>query len=647
MTADSQRKKVVLLEFSDEVDAFLVWCKNHGSAPDDYLLIALQPEVQVYLKKLGLTYENTRPYFSNESHARALRKSEEWYRFLLEKINISDSSEIRETFNNTFLFYLRLIIHHFLFYCELLSTLGKDHDSIYACIQESVPGCAGPHLADEERYLGRIARDFARGHGLSFQTIPWSLELSRQKGGMLESKPARVFLSRYRRLMLRRLEKEKVFLITAKAYNLGKVALKLKGHFPGLKVAWVCLPARSLAKHLVDSLLSSGSRQIVVVPVMAYGEGPGPQPESVDRLAVSYSEVVQKLQTEWHGRFNYEGLNFVDFFMNKINTGLKTRVLDLQKEAAGLQHLLKKVDVKLVMSPFARETALLLAELASASGVPRLLISHGTLAEPKNQLEEIEGFHLAESLILSRAYDYVALQTPNEEKVFRYFHATSRLVRTGPLILSQTSLPEKPMLIKKLIGETSPDTKILLYPENTRLRNGTRFHVFETFDEFLSSCTDLVNAVNLINGVHLVVRLHPGKKITPDEFKELLPFSAKLTVTSFDYPFHQALTIADLLVNFSSTVIEDALQNHIPVLLYDKWERYMHFEAQRLAPDSQSKVNAVYYINNSLYLKQGIEWILENHLKKNTPEAIFSPYVYDESQREDLEDFIRQEVFSR
>jgi hypothetical protein len=307
---------------------------------------------------------------------------------------------------------------------------------------------------------------------------------------------------------------------------------------------------------------------------------------------------------------------------------------------------LDKSEVKLVVSPFARETALLLAELASARDVPRLMISHGTLAEPKNKLEEIEGHHLGESLILSSAYNIVALQTPNEEKAFKHFHSLSRPFRTGPLIFSHVLPEQKEDFVREIIGKIDPGTKILLYPENTRLRNGIRFQVFETFDEFLVSSADLVEAVDQIDGVHLVIRLHPGKKVTPDEFRVLLPASDKVTVTSFRDSFYKVLTLADLVVNFSSTVIEDALQNHIPVLLYDRWKRYKHFESQILTTDSQKEPNAVYYINDSDYLKEGIDWILENHLNKAVPRTIFGPYVYDEKERESLEDLIRQEVLT-
>lgn len=643
------KKKIALLEFTDEAKAFLAECQRKEAAPTDWELVALSPEVQVFLRQRGLPFRNTLPFFSNDSHRRLLLQSEEWYRFLAEKVRICDDAGEHKAYTDTFLFYIRLLFHHFLFIVELLSNMTKASqvESLHAYEQGGTIESQSAQLVDDERYLGGITKAFANNRGLLFAEIPLVLK----RGYKRTSRPGWSFsgycINRYKNFVLERVKNKRCILITTKTYNLGDVALKLKADFPDIEVLWACLSEKSLIKHFFDSLFSAWHRKIIAVPVRDFDTAAENLSDRFDELASSFDAVMAKLQGEWRDRFTYEGLNFFDFFANRVNSGIRARLAGLVREERGIKTILDRSEVKLVISPSARNTALLLAELASAKEIPRLMISHGTLAEPKNRLEEIEGFHLGESLILSNAYNIVALQTPNEEKVYQHFHPFNRPVRTGPLIFSRVLLEQKADYLRKIIGKVSPGTKILLYPENTRLRSNLRFQVFETFDEFLSSCTDLIEAINHIDSVHLVIRLHPGKKISPKQFKELLPASTKLTVTSFDYPFYQALTIADLLVNFSSTVIEDALQNHIPVLLYDRWNRYMHFEAQQLSSDSQKKPNAVYYINDRGYLRQGIEWILENHLNQKVSESIFNSYVYSESQRESLTDFIRQEVLGR
>ena len=111
-------------------------------------------------------------------------------------------------------------------------------------------------------------------------------------------------------------------------------------------------------------------------------------------------------------------------------------------------------------------------------------------------------------------------------------------------------------------------------------------------------------------------------------------------------PFYQVLSISDLLINFSSTVIEDALQNRIPVLLYDRRNRYQHFQAHHITSKKAKKVSGVYYVNDSEDLKDGIEWIVNRHLDNDIPNSIFDDYRYSEDYFKNVKRFIKEEILS-
>ena len=78
--------------------------------------------------------------------------------------------------------------------------------------------------------------------------------------------------------------------------------------------------------------------------------------------------------------------------------------------------------------------------------------------------------------------------------------------------------------------------------------------------------------------------------------------------------FEDFLISSDLLVSFSSTTIEEALQNKIPVLQYDPFDRYCHIPAQKLAQEENIKLSPIYYLASFPDLKWGIQWIKDNHL---------------------------------
>ena len=80
--------------------------------------------------------------------------------------------------------------------------------------------------------------------------------------------------------------------------------------------------------------------------------------------------------------------------------------------------------------------------------------------------------------------------------------------------------------------------------------------------------------------------------------------------------FEEYLIASDLLVSFSSTTIEEALQNKIPVLQYDPFNRYCHIPAQKLEKNGDSEISPIYYATSFSDLSWGIKWITNNHLNK-------------------------------
>jgi hypothetical protein len=71
----STHKKVVLIEFADELEDFLAHLNESGSNLTDFLVVALQPEVTAYGKKNHIDTLNTLAFFNNRSHENALEKS--------------------------------------------------------------------------------------------------------------------------------------------------------------------------------------------------------------------------------------------------------------------------------------------------------------------------------------------------------------------------------------------------------------------------------------------------------------------------------------------------------------------------------------------------------------------------------------------
>jgi hypothetical protein len=538
---------------------------------------------------------------------------------------------------------------------EILSNICNkiEVESIHTCINENKFSInESPVIQESERFLGIITEKFATKQKITWEKINLNQNFIKKKN----SKSLIDFrinfekvISFFYNLFLSFVSRDKItILLTSTGYNVESLSEKLNSYFP--KIHWITVSRetaiQSVSRLIYFRILKIFNKpkgcSIVPLPIGRSTNKELHNSGELRKLEKKLEEILKILE-ENAGYFSYRNVSFTEIFFEKIEKDLIQFVKSFHQDFLALKKIIKTHNVKLCLSPFARQTALVAGELCQKKGIPTLIISHGTLKAPKNQLEEIEYRHLGESLLLSKIFEFAAVQTPSEGNFCRYFNIQNT-IRTGPLIFSKPDKVNKKRYLNSLVGKIDNKTRVIFYPENTRPRSGTRFHVFETFDEFLSSASDLINAVNELESVHLVIKPHPVRKMDPKEIKALLPESNKLTILSPNKPFFESLTIADLVIGFSSTAIEDALQSHIPVLLLDKWNRYMHLRAEKININKEPQLSPIYYINNSKNLKYGIQWILNNHLNKKIPKSIFDEYVFQENYFKNLIEFIDSKI---
>ena len=170
------------------------------------------------------------------------------------------------------------------------------------------------------------------------------------------------------------------------------------------------------------------------------------------------------------------------------------------------------------------------------------------------------------------------------------------------------------------------DCRVVLHASTPKARGSLHFHVYETPDEYVSTIRELILAVNQVPNTFLIVKFRSGQ-LGVEELRTLLPSSDRYTI-SVEEPFLDVLGIADLLVSFSSTTIEEALQNRVPVLLYGGGGRYQHVEAMEVGPETEAKPGAVYHVRQFGHLPAALEQILEVNGKAPLPSELFQQYIY-------------------
>jgi hypothetical protein len=136
------------------------------------------------------------------------------------------------------------------------------------------------------------------------------------------------------------------------------------------------------------------------------------------------------------------------------------------------------------------------------------------------------------------------------------------------------------------------------------------------------------------------VKFRPLPGLLVEDMETLVPFSDNV-ILSVDEKFLDVLGFADLLVSFSSTTIEEALQNNVPVMLYGGGGRYQHVSAVEVSPDGDCPTSAVYSVRRPEHLATAIKNILDAHSMGSDKDSLFTPYCFGADDRVGLADWLR------
>jgi len=393
--ADNMGENVVLFEFADEVKVFINYCKERETSIEEFRLIALQPEVQVYLTKLNISYENTLKYFPNESHEKALLISESWYKFVENNIEIIDVNGVEEAYNNIYLFYLRFLINYFLLNLEVLKNLCEnlDIDTLYSFSSEKERGSNdNPLIGDSERYLTSIVEKFARSNQIKHIKLPNTvMEVESKKSNVLVlfEKKIENFISRvYKRFFLSFKPDSKIILLLSTGYNMESLFSRLEESIPDVRGISISRerPGRAFIKYFFfrfqKFMGSSKGCNITPISLNQFRDG------DID-LGVFEKNMLPSFEAMEKENLIFEKVIFYEVFEGKIKKDLIDYAKSFIRDNNALLNIFNHFNIKFCLSPVARETPLQTAELALKKGVSSGIISHGTLKVHENEFEAI------------------------------------------------------------------------------------------------------------------------------------------------------------------------------------------------------------------------------------------------------------------
>ncbi len=654
---ETAEKKLILFEFAADTREWHQHCRDKNIPLDAFTVVALQPEVTVYCRENQLACTGTLPFFNNESHRRALEKSHRLSELVREHLRFQVDSSASNCYMDTFTYYSRFYLNNYTWIIEVLKGIRGAHAGEYVEIhvydgkweqRGGAPkpggGAPPPFLVMRDRFVNTLAEDFCRAHDIPFFRItgPSAAPPAKVPGTPgLFYRWARALAAAAFKGLLKKLAPARPLFVASTDYNLGRLCREARIRLPRLRCVAHLKGSLSTLRYLklfLKVLFRRALRdEIIAVPLELF-ETPEPQKEAA--LAQESRKRIDAFLEKQGKHFLYENTSLAGVWAQKARGDLVDYLVSLSRTVAAQALLLELLKPGLVITPVSIGHNQAWAECGRSLDIPALVIPQKGLLAPREEPAQVEEHYIGRAQVTGD-FPYAAAQTPLVDQYLKWAGYEGTVLNTGNLIFARVTPDLREKKLRAFLPGVTPGQRVIVYAPSMKSRKSRRFFVLETMDELLSSIADLVRAVEGMDNMHLVLRVHPGEPITRKEIEALMELPANVTVSDRG-TFEDILTVAHLVVSFSSTSIQEALVNGVPVVLYDKWKRYNHLQAPRVTAEETPELSPAYYIDTPAALIPSLRRILEQHQGGGLSYGVFKDYIYPARYHESFFELVKK-----
>ncbi len=580
-------------------------------------IIALSIPVQALLKKQGIPFLSTLRFFDNSSHQRCLLHSHN----ITNLVEQSAKCEINGYEYFGIIDWLANGVRHspinlVIFYIEILLNAIESLQATEIIVFTTKSQYLGWLINDREFYHNEVCQVIAQT--LNIDVIEFNVEnVKEELVEVNNNKSPKIFKTIQKLLNIWTFNSASpTIVITTKSYNLLEVSKIIKSVLPKARIVLIHERKINFAKRIIEKF-KNGIEIISLEDITL---------ETTIDDAHKILEIERTLNV-LKAACNFRNIPYWEIVENKICTGVIPDTKRLVIKTLRLEKLLSILNPVLCLSVSSRGWTYVLGEICRNRKIEAMCISHGTVVPPKNEMEKIVNKKIARAVILNK-YPSIALQTPLAEQFFDHFNTISEKVITGPLILIENNEKQNHQTGLKI-----------LHAVTLKSKKNLKFWGVQNHDELLSSLIDLIEVFRDCNNVEFVIKLHPHYPhlMSTEDLITMLPDSSNTIIST--KPLREELKDTNLVVSYSSTVIEEALINHIPVLLYDKWDRYMHIKSHDLEV-KEYQCHPIYYIKSKVTLRK-----YASDLMNTKPRLKFQdwkPFTYPNDVKKNFEQYIER-----
>jgi hypothetical protein len=559
-------------------------------------------------------------------------------KYIEDNFDFEDEKGVRTAYKAELLHYFELVVNYIGGISEILQNIyDEDKDiELYACSKNYMSNSV---LISEDKIMGLLVEKFATIKNIGFHMFgaDGNQDTTIQPVGLTTKKRSLIYLFFLNLLKFysRLFYKARIF-IPSTAYGFKKLLSEIKRGNKGLLFITPYDTEGIKWYKSYGGLISGIFTGKLFIDMNAL-----PHDEHTDEQNVLRKKVDLLLMGMPGNLYNFCGIDCMDIIKSKVKAAITEHLCMMVQRSHQMFNLVKQFNVRIFMSPFGRGIWYIAAELLKKMGKVSLFVSHGTHPVPTNQYHEISIFNMCRGFMLGD-YSHVAVSTPVQEAHLHYFKDKYKWiknteVKSGPLIFANLNGMDRSGQ-KKMLG-FSQDEVVLTHATSTKTRGSERYYFLETPDELFAGLSDIVDAVNKMQNTRLIIRIHPGFYLSDEEIRTLLPPSDKYIINRTGL-FIDVLAATDILISYSSTTIDEALLNRIPVLLYDRWNRYNHFQTGIFENSESEDILPVCYVNNAGKLEEALNFMLEKKMMAKPGDMDFHRYKYSVDYSEDFFRFI-------
>ena len=607
--------------------------KKRDGENENFTLIALYPNIKTYLEREGYTCNDTQQYLSEDGRNRASCKSLQITEYIRNHFDFTDSLNVTDGYIENLVWYSRWSYNHIIQLVEIITTAINIHSpsKVILIDYRKARYSSSPYPMHHDMYIADICQHYCLQKKIDVVFEKIKLPLNFKLMLKIAARKLRAIATTNAiaaQIHLRQIKKYlriHPVLFTTDQYRLNTVAHKIKSEqIAVVKLQdWPDIPRLSnLFKHTSSESLFLLNIQIHAIETLYKNDQ-----HSKHRLENSLDQLFKDMFSHHHV-FNYYGFELMRPVADKIKLGIFPDILNLHRRVSALHAILKTIRHSMVFSNGCRTDDVVMGELCKNLDIPAMIISHGSHVPTSNAESGHEWYEHGRRLI-NAPYQYTALQSPLAQEFRNNFPSDSKSIPTGPLTWATPINKDRSLELKlAMLGNNNQD-KVIVHAGTSKGSDGVRFHVYETPDEYLQSIIDVSEAVNNISNARLIVVFRPSPEINTDTLSYNLSGHTR-TLISTDNPLIDILGFTDLLVSFSSTVIEEALQNYTSVLLYGGQGRYKHINCPDFSIDTNLEQECpVYHVLNKQHLAPAIEECLNREIPSNRKSEIFSSYIFN------------------